>query len=110
MGSVFLVLASLNVFRKSIRLLLFLPWIIVGSDSLVGQELEPRAYLTLPVGVNFFAVAYGRSTGNVIFDPTLPVEDVRARVNSAVLGYARGIDFFGRSASLGFATPYVGGN
>ena len=76
---------------------------------MVGQELEPRAYLTLPVGVNFFAVAYGRSSGNVIFDPALPVEDVRARVNSAVLGYARSIDFFGRSASLGFVTPYVWG-
>ncbi len=92
------------------RLLLFLPWIILGSEILIGQELEPRAYLTLPVGVNFFAVGYGRSSGNVIFDPALPVEDVRAEVNSAVLGYARSIDFFGRSASLGFATPYVRGN
>ncbi len=77
------------------------------TSSSKAQELEPRAYATLPVGINFFLVGFSRSTGSVLFDPSLPIEDVTAGVNVSVLGYVRGFDFFGRSASVGVVLPYV---
>ncbi len=91
-------------------ILLALTCVFLAPTSLSAQELEPRAYLTLPVGTNFFLIGYTRSSGNVVFDPTLPVEDVTARVNAPVIGYGRAIDFFGRSASLALALPYVWGD
>lgn len=75
-----------------------------------GQELEPRTYSAAPVGTNILVIAYGRSTGDLTFDPSLPVTDGKATINSGVAAYVRSINFFGRSASVSLAVPYVWGN
>jgi hypothetical protein len=59
--------------------------------------------------MNFLVFALGRATGDVSFDPTAPVEDASATLHSAVLGYARSINFFGRSSSVAVAEPYIWG-
>jgi hypothetical protein len=76
----------------------------------VAQELEPRAYTAAPTGVNFLVVAAGRSTGGVVMDPSLPVDDVDATVDSLALGLGRTIDLFGRSALLLAVVPYAWGD
>lgn len=48
--------------------------------------------------MNAVAFAYGRSAGDVVFDPSLPIEDVQAVIHSGALGYYRSIDLLGRSA------------
>ena len=75
-----------------------------------AQELEPRTYAAAPVGTNILIVGYGRSFGDLNFDPALPITDASATINSGFLGYVRTVDFFGRSASVGLVTPYVWGN
>lgn len=75
-----------------------------------GQQLEPRAYSVSPVGTNIVVVGYGRSTGDLSFDPSLPITDASATINGTYAGYFRSIDFFGRSASVSAALPYVWGN
>ncbi len=75
-----------------------------------GQQLEPRAYSVSPVGTNIVVVAYGRSTGDVAFDPSLPITDASATISAASAGYFRSIDFFGRSANVSLALPYLWGN
>ncbi len=75
-----------------------------------AQELEPRAYSPSPVGTNFLVIAYARTTGGVLFDPSLPFSDVQARLNAGVLGYGRTFSAFGRSASAAVAVPYVWGD
>ena len=77
---------------------------------LAGQQLEPRAYSVSPVGTNIVVFGYGRSTGDIAFDPSLPITDARAAINAASAGYFRSIDFFGRSANVSIALPYVWGN
>jgi Putative MetA-pathway of phenol degradation len=67
-------------------------------------------YLSAPVGSNVVVVAAARSTGDVILDPTSPVENARARVGVLVFGYYRSFDLLGRSASLGGAFPLVRGS
>jgi hypothetical protein len=74
------------------------------------QELEPRAYTAAPTGVNFLIVAGGRSTGGVLVDPSLPVEDVEATIESVGLGLGRTIDLFGRTALILAVVPYAWGN
>jgi hypothetical protein len=55
-------------------------------------------------------LGYGRSTGDLAFDPSLPITDASATINGAFAGYFRSIDFFGRSANVSMALPYVWGN
>lgn len=75
-----------------------------------GQELEPRAYSVSPGGTNFVVFAYGRSAGDLSFDPTLPIEDAKASVNTASVGYFRSFNFLGRSANVALAVPYLLGS
>ena len=85
--------------RKSLApvLLLFSTWV---APLGLGQNLEPRAYSVSPVGTNALVSSYLRSSGDLAFDPTLPVENATASLNSASLGYFRSIDFLGRSANV----------
>jgi len=41
--------------------------------SVFSQDLEPRAYASVPKGINVLAVGYGFNRGNVLTDPALPV-------------------------------------
>lgn len=77
---------------------------------LAAQDLEPRAYAVSPVGLNAVVAAYGHIAGDVLFDPSLPVEDVSATIHSIGLGYYRAIGLFGRSANIRVAMPYALGH
>lgn len=72
-----------------------------------AQSLEPRAYANLPVGLNFLLAGYAYSQGDVLLDPSLPVTDAHARVNTLLLGYVRSLDFWGNSGSIGLVLPYA---
>ncbi|HEX2495150.1 MAG TPA: transporter [Steroidobacter sp.] len=87
--------------------MLFLFW--VPGATCGAQELEPRAYSPNPIGLNFFGIGFVRTSGGVLVDPSLPVSNVDARLNSAVLGYGRTFSVFHRSASAAVAVPYVEG-
>jgi hypothetical protein len=74
-----------------------------------AQELEPHAYSPNPSGANFVLAVYGHTSGNVVFDPSVPITNVEARVNTGALFYGRTFSFFGRSASAAVQLPYVWG-
>ena len=78
-----------------------------ASIATSAQELEPRAYAASPVGLNFLVVVAGRSTGGVLLDPSLPIEDVQATVNSLALGYGRTFSLFGHTALAVAAVPFA---
>jgi hypothetical protein len=72
-----------------------------------AQEMEPRAYSPAPVGMTFVGLAWQRSSGGVTTDPTLPITNVDAEIDSSVLAMARTFPLGGRSASIGVALPYT---
>ena len=72
-----------------------------------AQELEPRAFSAAPIGTNFLVGGYARATGDVSLVPSIPVTDVRASVNTGLLGFSHTFDLLGRTASAGFLLPYV---
>jgi hypothetical protein len=74
-----------------------------------AQEIEPRAFAPSPVGVTFVLVGTGQSTGGVLTDPSLPVDDVDAEINAGLLGLGRNFSLFGRLASVAIAQPYLSG-
>ncbi len=72
-----------------------------------AQEIEPRAFSPSPVGVTFVQVGAGQSTGGILTDPSLPVDDVDGEINAGffALGYSFGL--FGRLATAALAQPYL---
>jgi len=88
---------------------ILLPFLAIWT-TVLGQELEPRAYASAPVGVHAVLGIYSRSDGSVLLDPTLPAEDVTAAVNATALGYFHSLDFFGRFANIGLTMPYAWGS
>lgn len=75
-----------------------------------AQEIEPRSYSPAPVGQNFLNLSMAQSSGGISVDPTLPVDDVEATINSATTGYMRTFALLGRTASAGIAVPYAWGD
>lgn len=93
-----------------LRVAALLLGLLVVPSSSPAQEPEPRAYSNAPVGMNFLVASYGYQWGNVVFDPSLPVEDVTANLNGAGVGYVRSFGLFGKSAKLAAILPYVWGS
>jgi outer membrane putative beta-barrel porin/alpha-amylase len=81
-----------------------------GVPRTFAQELEPRAYSPNPTGANVVLLAYGHSSGDIVFNDALPFSDVEASLNSTSLLYVRTFGLFGRSASAALGLPYVWGS
>lgn len=75
-----------------------------------AQDLEPRSFSPAPVGTNFAVVSYGRTSGDVVLDPTLPVTDASASFNTATMGYYHSFGLLGRQTSIAAGMPYVWGS
>jgi hypothetical protein len=75
-----------------------------------AQELDPRAYQPAPVGYNGFIATYAYSFGDILFEPSFPVVDARARLNFIGAAYYRSYGLFGRFANFTVAQPYAFGH
>jgi len=75
-----------------------------------SQELEPRSYSPAPVGLNFAIGGLVRSTGEVLTDPSVPIQDIEAKLNVAVAGYGHTFGILGHQASVLMVAPYVWGD
>lgn len=78
-----------------------------GPGDVRAQDLEPRAYVNTPIGMNFFLAGYKAAEGALLFDPELPVRDANARTDMLFAGYVRSLGVAGKSAKLGVLLPYA---
>ena len=83
---------------------------LVTVGAAEAQELVPDAYTPAPVGVNFISVAGSFNTGDLAFDPALPIEEASARIGGAGLALGRTFGLAGRSATFTVVQPYVVGH
>ncbi|MFA9419708.1 MAG: transporter [Gammaproteobacteria bacterium] len=81
--------------------------LLATTSDIHAQSLEPRAYSNSPVGLNFLVVGFQNPKGALLFDPALPVEDINADIDMAMLGYVRTLDVAGNSAKVGVLLPYA---
>jgi len=84
--------------------------LLAGSHPLYPQELEPRSLSNIPMGTNFIGAAYGWSSGNVLMDPALPVEDLDATIHGLGIAYVRAVNIFGMTGKMEAVLPYVWGS
>ncbi|MBK5105638.1 MAG: transporter [Burkholderiales bacterium] len=86
-------------------LLLTLAGFLLAAGGVRAQEMEPRIYTNLPVGMNFLVAAYGRSSGGLAVNPALPLKDAHLNMDIPVLGYAHAFDAWGKSARFDAVIP-----
>jgi hypothetical protein len=72
-----------------------------------AQVMEPLSYTNAPIGLNFLIAGYAYLWGDVLTDPSLPIKDADAKVNTAVLTYSRVLDFWGQSGTVALVVPYA---
>jgi hypothetical protein len=71
-----------------------------------AQELNPRAYVIPPVGINVINLGYSHLEGNLDLNGAVPITGATATADLTAFGYYRGLNFFGRSANFALAIPY----
>lgn len=95
------------------RYLIGLPALLVATCFVCGiasaQELAPRAYWPTPNGTNVFILAYQKSTGDIVVDPSLPVTGVDSDIDYLQLAYQRTFSLQGRTATVRLSLPFSRG-
>lgn len=77
------------------------------SASARSQEIEPRNYANIPKGFNALAIAYSYSTGDVVSDASLPLQDFHISSNTPLIGYVRSFSLFGCLSRIQYSLPYT---
>lgn len=75
-----------------------------------AQDLDPRAYARVPIDATFTVAGFAVLHGAVVSDPTAPLQDLQATVQSASVGIGRSFDLFGRTAQAFAGLPYSWGD
>ncbi len=99
-----------RIVRRAAWLTLLGLLVPIASASASAQELEPGAYTVSPVGINVINAGYVFNSGDINFDPSIPVEQASARIHTATLSYGRAMNLAGRSATALVALPIVDGH
>lgn len=69
-------------------------------------EIEPRAYINTPVGVNFLLAGYVYTDGGLATAGSSPIKDAELTMHTGVLAYARSLDIWGNSGKIDVIVPY----
>ncbi|MGB5228268.1 MAG: transporter, partial [Eudoraea sp.] len=70
------------------------------------QDVEPRRWSSIPLGVNVIAAGYAYTSGDVFFDPVLGAEDVIYTGNGFVAGYIRPFRLGNKLARVDVLLPF----
>jgi hypothetical protein len=72
-----------------------------------AQSIEPRLYSNAPAGINFLIAGYSESSGGVVLDPSIPLEDAHVKIYAPFIGYARSLSIAHRSGQIQVVVPYA---
>jgi hypothetical protein len=92
-----------------LKRLLWLVVLVSSAHAARAQDLVPGAYTPAPVGFNVFTATAVFNTGDMSFDPTLPIEDGHSDIGWSSFSFARTLSIGGRYANLGVGVPFVVG-
>jgi len=52
---------------------------------------------------------YSRSTGDVLFDQSIPIDDADSSINTGIFAYAQTLDLWGHTSDILLSLPYSWG-
>jgi hypothetical protein len=83
---------------------------LAAPSVVVAQELTPRAFWPAPKGTKAVLVGYSHSTGDILYDPSLPVSGVDSKIHRGIVAYQQTLSLAGRTSNLRFELPYDDGS
>lgn len=83
---------------------------LLSPARLNAQDVQPKVYTPAPVGASLFALGYMYSSGEVLFDKTIPIEDATGNIHSFSAAYSRSIGVFGNAGRADVVLPFVTGD
>ena len=99
----------LQPYRRAIEgsgALLAAAMVLFAVSNAHGAEIEPRAYVNTPVGINFLIAGYAYTDGGLATVGSSPIKDAQLRMSTEILAYARSFDLWGNSAKFDVILPY----
>ncbi|WP_299806415.1 transporter [uncultured Shewanella sp.] len=92
-----------NIYMVKTRYLL----LMLACSPCVAQDLEPRSYTNIPIGMHFLAAGVVHSEGNLSPAPTAPIQNANLTINAAVIGYAHTFSLAESSSKVDLSTTRV---
>jgi len=80
---------------------------ICFSISVYAQEMEPRSYSVVPVGLHAAQLAYTFSGGDVVSGLNSPVQNLNVNASIIGLGYVQTFSVFKKLGRIAAGLPYV---
>jgi len=80
--------------------------LLLPAAPVAAQDLDPRAYAHVPTNGTFLVWGFAVSHGGVVTDPTPPVTDINATVETPSVGVTRSFSLFGKTVQAFGALPY----
>ena len=93
------------VIERSGVALAMIALLFVAMQAHAG-EIEPRAYVNTPVGINFLLAGYAYTDGGLSTPGSSPIKDAQLTMNTGILAYARSLDVWGKSGKFDVILPY----
>lgn len=81
----------------------------LGSEIAAAQDVEPRFIQNAPAGTNALGLAYTFSSGAVLLNKTIPVENLDGNIHAFTAVYAGFFNFWGMSGRLDGAVQFATG-
>ena len=75
-----------------------------------AQDLEPRRWNHVPVGINFLGVGAAHTRGDIFLDPVLRVEDLEFRFSLGLVSLVHAFELFGQTARIDLTLPVGSGH
>jgi hypothetical protein len=80
---------------------------VLAAQGAFAQDIEPRSYANLPVGLNIALAGALHADGGLATDPSIPLNDAHLKIDGAVLAYVRSLDLWGDSGRWEVIVPYA---
>ena len=97
----------MRMFRR-LMITVFAAWLVLARTS-DAQELVPRRWSHLPSGMNFAGAGVAYTTGDILFDPVMSIEDATVELGSYAASYIRSFELLGKSARVDLSGAYMTG-
>jgi hypothetical protein len=98
----------INPMNYSIQKTAFLSMLAMFfSFSVFSQDLEPRSYSVVPVGLHAAQLSYTFSGGEVVSGLNSPLQDLNVNASIIALGYVQTFSIFKKLGRIAVGMPYA---
>jgi hypothetical protein len=94
---------NIRYYRKRLGPVLLM---LLFSGPVAAQDIEPRRWTHLPVGMNVLGAGGIYTDGDISTDPVLELEDVTVEAKTVIASYLHVFDLAGQSARFDLRLPY----